>query len=135
MSLICHQNPSEYQSICKRNSSSFSHIMFYTWSIFEIALMKLFRAVPKLLLMEFGTHHGLRSFSFNQSWQVLSCLLATQFVDSKPQWQYWHQPLYHHYTQYTLPFYSQNYLTEAAGKHNHLILKFIKKRIEINCKS
>merc|ERR1712223_1830664 len=45
---------------------------------------------------------------------VLSCLLATQFVDSKPQWQYWHQPLYRHYTQYALPFYSQNYLTEAA---------------------
>jgi len=46
---------------------------------------------------------------------VLSCLLATQFVDSKPQWQYWPQ-LYqpYHYTQYALPIYSQNYLTEAA---------------------
>merc|ERR1712001_699275 len=47
--------------------------------------------------------------------QVLSCLLATQFVDSKPQLQYWPQ-LYqpYHYTQYTLPIYSQNYLREAA---------------------
>merc|ERR1711997_911476 len=46
---------------------------------------------------------------------VLSCLLATQFVDSKPQWQHWPQ-LYqpYHYTQYTLPIYSQNYLREAA---------------------
>jgi len=46
---------------------------------------------------------------------VLSCLLATQFVDSKPQWQYWPQ-LYqpYHYTQYALPIYSQNYLREAA---------------------
>jgi hypothetical protein len=36
-------------------------------------------------------------------------------VDSKPQWQHWPQ-LYqpYHYTQYTLPIYSQNYLREAA---------------------
>jgi len=46
---------------------------------------------------------------------VLSCLLATQFVDSKPQFQYWHQPYQpYHYTQYALPIYPTNYLTEAA---------------------
>jgi len=50
-----------------------------------------------------------------QTLLVLSCLLATQCVDSKPQWQQWPQ-LYqpYHYTQYALPIYSQNYLKEAA---------------------
>ena len=57
---------SKYQ--VKKFKQFFPHyVLHFLKSFFEIALMTLFRAVPKPLLIEFGTHHGLRSFSFNQS--------------------------------------------------------------------